>query len=298
MAMDRMACPAVWLPSIQDTMIKARPEAFPAGQGATHRNRADIGIPTMLNTLEPTDKPIVAVTGASRGIGHAIVKQFHVQGWDVLTLSRTPFSAVCPWAEGIVHHLETDLSDVASVTAAAIRLKEKLAGRGLDALINNAGISPKDANGERLRATRTEVETFRYVEMVNLIAPLILVRELLEPLKLARGAVVNVSSIAATQVHPFAGAAYAISKAGLSALTRELAHELGPMGIRVNAVSPGEIETSILSPGTDAVVHRDVPMNRLGNPDEVAAVVAFLCSKGASYVNGAEIPINGGQHLA
>jgi NAD(P)-dependent dehydrogenase (short-subunit alcohol dehydrogenase family) len=80
-------------------------------------------------------------------------------------------------------------------------------------------------------------------------------------------------------------------------LTRELAHELGPKGIRVNAVSPGEIETSILSPGTDEVVRCDVPMQRLGYPDEVAEVVMFLCSKGASYVNGAEIPINGGQHL-
>jgi NAD(P)-dependent dehydrogenase (short-subunit alcohol dehydrogenase family) len=65
----------------------------------------------------------------------------------------------------------------------------------------------------------------------------------------------------------------------------------------VNAVSPGEIETSILSPGTDEVVRCDVPMQRLGYPDEVAEVVMFLCSKGASSVNGAEIPINGGQHL-
>ncbi|AEI94136.1 MULTISPECIES: SDR family NAD(P)-dependent oxidoreductase [Roseobacter] len=251
-----------------------------------------------MNSFEPTAKPIVAVTGASRGIGHAIVKKFYDDGWDVLTLARTPFSQVCPWAEGIVHHIETDLSEEASVRAAAMNLRERLAGRGLDALVNNAGISPKDDTGGRLLATQTEIEVFRKVEMVNLIAPLILVRELLDPLMQAGGAVVNVSSIAATQVHPFAGAAYAISKAGLSALTRELAHELAAKGVRVNAVSPGEIETSILSPGTSEVVSRDVPMKRLGHPGEVADVVAFLCSKKSSYVNGAEIPINGGQHLA
>lgn len=251
-----------------------------------------------MDRFEPTAKPIVAVTGASRGIGHAIVKKFYDDGWDVLTLARTPFSKVCPWAEGIVHHIETDLSDEASVQSAAVKLRNRLAGRGLDALVNNAGISPKDDAGGRLLATQTEVEVFRRVEMVNLIAPLILVRELLEPLMQAGGAVVNVSSIAATQVHPFAGAAYAISKAGLSALTRELAHELAAKGVRVNAVSPGEIETSILSPGTSEVVSRDVPMKRLGHPGEVADVVAFLCSKKSSYVNGAEIPINGGQHLA
>lgn len=252
----------------------------------------------MIDAFEPSTKPIVAVTGASRGIGHAVVKKFYDDGWDVLTLARTPFSKVCPWAEGIVRHIETDLSDEASVRTAAVKLRKRLDGRGLDALVNNAGISPKEADGSRLLATRTEVETFRKVEMVNLIAPLILIRELLDPLMQAEGAVVNVSSIAATQVHPFAGAAYAISKAGLSALTRELAHELAAKGVRVNAVSPGEIETSILSPGTSEVVRRDVPMQRLGDPGEVAEVIAFLCSKKSSYVNGAEIPINGGQHLA
>jgi len=133
--------------------------------------------------------------------------------------------------------------------------------------------------------------------MVNLVAPLRLCHNLLEPLKQSGGAIVNVTSIAGGQVHPFAGAAYAVSKAGLSALTRELAYELAESGVRVNAISPGEIATSILSPGTDELVRRDVPMKRLGSPNEVAEVVSFLCSPKASYVNGAEIPINGGQHL-
>lgn len=242
-------------------------------------------------------KPIVAVTGASRGIGHAIVRKFYTAGWEVFTLARTPFSEVCPWAEGIVKHIETDLSDEASIKRATDTLLEMLDGRGLSGLINNAGISPKDATGGRLGATETPPDVMTRVMMVNLIAPWMLTQTLLEPLKSARGSVVNISSIASTRIHPFAGGAYATSKAALSTLTRELAYDLGQQGVRVNAVAPGEIETSILSPGTEAVVEQQVPLRRLGSPEEVAEVVLFLCSGAASYVNGTEIPINGGQHI-
>ncbi|MEO0370324.1 MAG: SDR family oxidoreductase [Pseudomonadota bacterium] len=243
------------------------------------------------------DKPVVAVTGASRGIGHAIVKEFYSDGWEVLTLARTPFSQVCPWAEGIVQHIEVDLTREASIMEACGTLRERLGDKGLSALVNNAGISPKDEGGARLSAMKTSFDTWNAVQMVNLMGPLMLCQQLLGPLSQAKGAVVNVTSIAGTQIHPFAGAAYAVSKAGLSALTRELAFELADSGVRVNAVSPGEIETSILSPGTDELVEKLVPMKRLGSPKEVAEVVTFLCSQKSSYINGAEIPINGGQHL-
>jgi NAD(P)-dependent dehydrogenase (short-subunit alcohol dehydrogenase family) len=240
---------------------------------------------------------VVAVTGASRGIGHAIVKEFHAAGWEVFTLARTPFSDVCPWADGIVKHIEVDLADPESVLESTATLKERIGENGLAALVNNAGISPKAPDGGRLGASATDVETLKRVQMVNLIAPTMLCNELMGALKTAQGSVVNVTSIAGLKTHPFAGAAYAISKAGLSALTRELASEYGTTGVRVNAVAPGEIDTSILSPGTEDLVHRDVPMDRLGSPEEVAEVVLFLCSAKASYVNGTEIHINGGQHL-
>ncbi|MEM6415889.1 MAG: SDR family oxidoreductase [Pseudomonadota bacterium] len=243
------------------------------------------------------EKPTVAVTGASRGIGHAIVKEFYRTGWEVFTLARTPFSEVCPWADGIVKHIEVDLSSEQSILESTNNLKSQLGGRDLNALVNNAGISPKNNEGARLSATATDVDTFQHVQMVNLIAPLILCRQLLDPLRQAKGVVLNVTSIAASKIHPFAGAAYAVSKAGLSALTRELAYELADSGVRVNAVAPGEITTSILSTGTDQLVERDVPMKRLGSPEEVAEVVSFLCSSSASYITGAEIPVNGGQHV-
>jgi NAD(P)-dependent dehydrogenase (short-subunit alcohol dehydrogenase family) len=243
------------------------------------------------------EKPIVAVTGASRGIGHAIVKEFHAGGWEVFTLARTPFSEACPWADGIIKHIEVDLADHASILRSCDQLRERLGSRGLNALINNAGISPKNPDGGRLAASQTSLEVMQTVQMVNVTAPLLLCNELLAPLTAAKGAVVNVTSIAGFKIHPFAGAAYAMSKAALSALTRELAWEFGTTGVRVNAVSPGEIETTILSPGTEDLVHREVPMDRLGSPEEVAEVVHFLCGSKASYVNGTEIHINGGQHV-
>ncbi|MNG16502.1 7-alpha-hydroxysteroid dehydrogenase [compost metagenome] len=83
----------------------------------------------------------------------------------------------------------------------------------------------------------------------------------------------------------------------MSALTREMAYDYGQHGIRVNAIAPGEIETSILSPGTQDIVERNIPMRRLGKPEEVASLIYFLCTSGASYINGAEIEVNGGQHV-
>ncbi len=104
---------------------------------------------------------------------------------------------------------------------------------------------------------------------------------------------VNVSSIA---VHPFAGSAYATSKAALAALTREMAADFAPRGIRVNAISPGEIDTAILSPGTETLI-AGIPMRRLGQPEEVAKAINILCTEQSSNINGAELSIDGGQQV-
>jgi NAD(P)-dependent dehydrogenase (short-subunit alcohol dehydrogenase family) len=131
---------------------------------------------------------------------------------------------------------------------------------------------------------------------VNFFASILLARGLLKELAEAKGSVVNVTSIAGSRVHPFAGAAYATSKAALAGLTREMAADFAPHGIRVNAIAPGEIDTSILSPGTEKIVEQ-IPMRRLGTPDEVAKIIYVLCTETSSYLNGAEIHINGGQHV-
>ncbi len=132
---------------------------------------------------------------------------------------------------------------------------------------------------------------------MNFFAPIMLARGLIDELAKGRGAIVNVTSIAGSRVHPFAGSAYATSKAALMGLTREMAVDFGARGIRVNAISPGEIDTAILSPGTGRIVEEQIPLNRLGEPEEVAKAIYFLCSDQSSYVNGAELHINGGQHV-
>lgn len=243
-----------------------------------------------------SDQKTLLLTGASRGIGHATVKRFSAAGWRVITCSRHAFPENCPWDAGEEDHIQVDLADPSSTIAAVEEIKTRLKGGRLEALVNNAGISPKGADGARLNTVSTDLRTWGHVFHVNFFAPVVLARGLLDELKTARGAVVNVTSIAGSRVHPFAGAAYATSKAALAALTREMAHDFGPEGVRVNAIAPGEIETAILSPGTDKLIE-SLPMRRLGQPSEVADVIYTLCSEESSYITGVEIEINGGQHV-
>lgn len=239
------------------------------------------------------------LTGASRGIGHATVKRFSAAGWRVITVSRQPFPEQCPWEMGPEDHLQLDLSDPAQTEEAVAEIRARLEPDGamLHALVNNAAISPKGPGGSRMGTIDTPFADWQHVFNVNFFAPVLLARGLKEELVRAKGAVVNVTSIAGSRVHPFAGAAYATSKAALAALTREMAADFGPLGVRVNAISPGEIDTSILSPGTEKIVQEQIPMRRLGTPAEVAQAIYFLCTEASSYVNGAELHINGGQHV-
>lgn len=245
------------------------------------------------------DRKTLILTGASRGIGHATVKRFSSAGWRVITCSRHPFPEDCPWEAGPEDHIQLDLADAANTKQAVQEMRQRLQAQGgrLNALVNNAAISPKGEGGARLGAIETPIDDWQTVFQINFFAPIILARGLIDELELAHGAVVNVTSIAGGHVHPFAGAAYATSKAALAALTREMASDFGPRGIRVNAISPGEIDTAILSPGTEKIVEEQIPMRRLGEPEEVAKAIYFLCTEQSSYVNGAELHINGGQHV-
>ncbi len=244
------------------------------------------------------ERKTLILTGASRGIGHATVKRFSSAGWRVITCSRHPFPENCPWDAGPEDHIQVDLADPENTAEAIKEMRERLKDQGsrLNALVNNAAISPKGEGGARLGILETADSAWRQVFQVNFMAPVMLARGLLEELKAAQGSIVNVTSIAGTRVHPFAGSAYATSKAALAALTREMASDLGPLGIRVNAIAPGEIDTAILSPGTDKIV-AEIPLRRLGLPEEVAKTVYYLCTEQSSYVTGSEIHINGGQHV-
>ena len=236
------------------------------------------------------------LTGASRGIGHATVKRFSSAGWRVISCSRQPFPEDCPWEAGPEDHIQLDLSSPDDTMRAVEEIKRRLPDGRLDALVNNAGISPKGPDGARLNTLTTNLRDWGKVFHVNFFASIVLARGLFDELEAAGGAIVNVTSIAGARVHPFAGAAYATSKAALAALTREMAADFGPHGVRVNAIAPGEIETAILSPGTEKIAET-IPLRRLGRPEEVARTIYYLCSSESSYVTGVEVEINGGQHV-
>jgi NAD(P)-dependent dehydrogenase (short-subunit alcohol dehydrogenase family) len=242
------------------------------------------------------ERKTAIITGASRGIGHATALRFDAEGWRVITVSRTPPPGQCPWSR-TQSHILLDLSDLDNIVRCIELVRGMLTDGELHALVNNAGISPKQPDGSRLDSLATGIDVWQSMYNTNFYAPLLMTRGFAAELSRGRGAVVNLTSIAGSRVHRFAGSAYATSKAALAALTREMAFDLAGAGVRVNAVAPGEIDTSILSPGTPEIVERDIPMHRLGTIDEVADLIFYLCSNRASYITGAEIPINGGQHV-
>ena len=167
----------------------------------------------------------------------------------------------------------------------------------LHALVNNAGISPKGPDGSRMNSLETDIDTWQSMYNTNFYAPLLLTRGFVAELARARGAVVNLTSIAGSRVHPFAGSAYATSKASLAALTREMALDLASVGVRVNAIAPGEIDTAILSPrtlGDRRPRHPDAPArdDRRGRRPDLVPVLG----RRRATSPAAEIPINGGQH--
>lgn len=249
-----------------------------------------------MSDAEP-DRKVLLLTGASQGIGHATARKFSDEGWRVISCSRRAFSPDCPWPAGEDDHVQVDLSNPQKTMDVIDQIRSRLNGGPLHALVNNAGISPKTANGQRLNTLKTDLSVWGEVFHVNFFASIVLARGLQEQLSRGKGSVVNVTSIAGARVHPFAGAAYATSKAALAALTREMAHDFGPLGVRVNAVAPGEVETGILSKGTSKIIDTSVPMGRLGQPNEVANAIYFLCSDQSSYVSGAELEVNGAQHV-
>jgi NAD(P)-dependent dehydrogenase (short-subunit alcohol dehydrogenase family) len=241
------------------------------------------------------ERRVLLLTGASRGIGHATVKRFSDAGWRIITCSRDGVPAECRRDPNWTHHITADLGDPADLEHFVAEAEAHLDGP-LHALVNNAGVSPKTPTRERLGCLNGEIDEWRAVFQLNFFVPLILARSFAAALARGKGAIVNVTSIAGHAVHPFAGSAYSTSKAALSALTREMAVEFAQLGVRVNAVAPGEIVTAMLSPETAVLLPR-IPLNRLGSPEDVAGTIFFLCSGDAAYVTGSEIFVTGGQHV-
>jgi NAD(P)-dependent dehydrogenase (short-subunit alcohol dehydrogenase family) len=236
------------------------------------------------------------LTGASRGIGHATVRRFSESGWRVITVSREAVPAECKRDPNWTHHVTADLADAGAVPRFIDEVQAILGADSLHALVNNAGVSPKTPFRERLGCLNGDLGDWHDVFQLNFFTPLSLARGFAAALARGKGTIVNVTSIAGHAVHPFAGSAYSTSKAALSALTREMAVEFAQLGVRVNAVAPGEIETAMLSPETEVLIPR-IPLQRLGTPEDVASTIFYLCGDQSAYVTGTEIFVTGGQHL-
>lgn len=247
---------------------------------------------------------VAVVTGASRGIGRAIASALSSQGADVVV----HYGARADAAEGVVHDIATrggravafraDLSDPDAVRGFWPAL-EPLMNRAFgtarpDVLVNNAGLG----GGMRTIDHIDETELDRMLQ-VNLKAPFFLIQQAIPRLN-DGGRIVNISSMGVRSAYP-GMAAYAPTKAGMEALTLLLAAQLGPRGITVNAVRPGATVTDMnpraRDPDQAAALAQTIALRRVGQPEDVAAVVAFLASEAGRWVTGQVLDASGGQRI-
>jgi NAD(P)-dependent dehydrogenase (short-subunit alcohol dehydrogenase family) len=228
------------------------------------------------------------VTGAARGIGLAVARRFLDAGYRVAALDIDAAEMAKSCTDCLA--IECDVADARQVAAAATQV-ERAFGR-LDALVNNAGIAVFKP------LLKTTFEEWSRVLAVNLNGPFLLSQACAPVmLRTGGGAIVNIASISGMRASTLR-VAYGTSKAALVHLTKQQAVELGPLGIRVNAVSPGPVETAMAkqvhTPDIRQGYRDAIPLERYGTEAELAAAVFFLCSDEASYINGHTLSVDGG----
>jgi meso-butanediol dehydrogenase/(S,S)-butanediol dehydrogenase/diacetyl reductase len=248
----------------------------------------------MTSNDTPSSAPVAVITGGARGIGLAVAEWFLEQGHrialldiDRATLDATATRLADP---GRVLAVACDVSDPEQVDAAVARVVTAF-GR-IDALVNNAGVAVFKPIGE------TSFAEWRQVLSVNLDGAFLCSQACVPHMRRqGKGAIVNIASISGLRASTLR-VAYGTSKAALIQLTKQQAVELGTVGIRVNAIAPGPVETEMAKLVHSVAIRSDyhdvIPLERYGTTREIASAVGFLCSDAASYVNGQVLAVDGG----
>jgi len=244
--------------------------------------------------MTASPQKVALITGAARGIGLAVARRFLADGFDVALLDidgdllAQSVSALA--RPDVTLAVTCDVSDPAAVASAVAKVERRF-GR-LDVLVNNAGIAvfaplmeTSDADWSRVLA-------------VNLTGPFLCTKAAVPLMRRhGGGAIVNITSISGLRASTLRSA-YGSSKAGLAHLTKQLAVELAELGIRVNGVAPGPVDTAMAkavhSPEIRADYHDAIPLNRYGLEEELAEAIFFLCSDRASYITGQILAVDGG----
>jgi 3-oxoacyl-[acyl-carrier protein] reductase/7-alpha-hydroxysteroid dehydrogenase len=238
---------------------------------------------------------VAIVTGGSRGIGFAVAQAFLREGAKVILTASSPANAQkaadklkAEFPHAAVAGISPDLTDLEKTKSAFAEIAERYGS--IDILVNNAGIS------ERTPFTEYTEEVFDNVMDLNVKGVFNASRAVVEQMeKQGSGVILNTSSMVSIYGQP-SGFAYPASKFAVNGLTVSLARELGPKGIRVNAVAPGITETDMMKAVPKDIIEpmiRQIPLRRLGQPEDIANAFVFLASEEASYINGVILSVDG-----
>ena len=238
-----------------------------------------------------SEAQIALVTGASRGIGRAIAVALSAAGYKVIGTATTEAGAAAISAAGL-QGIALDVTDGAALNAAIDSIVKQHGG--LQVLVNNAGITRDNLS------MRMKDDEWDAVHDTNLKAVFRACRAATRPMMKQRyGRIINITSVVGA-IGNAGQANYAAAKAGVAGLTRALARELGSRNITVNCVAPGFIATDMthgLPEAAKAALLTQIPLGRLGAPEEIAHAVVFLASREAGYITGTELHVNGGMHM-
>lgn len=239
----------------------------------------------------------VIITGCNRGIGKAMVEVFASAGYNIWACARKATLEYEVWLKDTAEEagvwikpIYFELTDTEAINAGIQTIIDE--GQSIDVLVNNAGISTVGL------LSMSKVEDIEHLFAVNYFAMLRIIQKVSKKMARQRkGCIINMGSIAGIEPQP-GKIAYGSSKAAVMMMTKCLAKELGPMGIRVNAIAPGPIETEMIHQYKDDMLEKlasESSLRRLGKKEEIAQVALFLASEQASYINGEIIKVDGGR---